>query len=192
MTTCSFRVSLLFDLSIKLLSELMILSSALMNSRFVVDFGLRKRGKFWFSIFDLRRSHLWSYWVFFFFFFFFFLIKCMQSMTMTLSRRCMYAKLHVIWSKSLLYIFSLINHIDSLRIQALFLNFRHRTFVFLCSFALFTFYSFVSNSHFLVAIRVFFKYSSVAILSILVMNSVNIVSVFLSWAFFLSFICSAL
>ena len=63
MTTCSFRVSLLFDLSIKLLSELMILSSALMNSRFAVDFGLRERRKFWFSIFDLRRSHLWSYWV---------------------------------------------------------------------------------------------------------------------------------
>ena len=41
----------------------MILSSALMNSRFVVDFGLREREKFWFSIFDLRRSHLWSYWV---------------------------------------------------------------------------------------------------------------------------------
>ncbi len=51
--------------------------------------------------------------------FFNFFIKCMQSMTMTLSRRCMYAKLHVTWSKSLLYIFSLINHIDSLRIQAL-------------------------------------------------------------------------
>ncbi len=48
-----------------------------------------------------------------------FFIKCMQSMTMTLSRRCMYAKLHVTWSKSLLYIFSLINHIDSLHIQAL-------------------------------------------------------------------------
>jgi len=56
--TCSFRVSLLFDLSIKLLSELMILSSALMNSRFAADFGLRGRGKFQFSIFDLRRSHL--------------------------------------------------------------------------------------------------------------------------------------
>ncbi len=61
--TCSFHVSLLFDLSIKLLSELMILSSALMNSCFVADFGLRKREKFRFSIFDLRRSHLWSYWV---------------------------------------------------------------------------------------------------------------------------------
>jgi len=104
----------------------------------------------------------------------------MQSMTMTLSRRCMYAKLHVIWSKSLLYIFSLINHIDSLHIQALSLNSRHRTLVFLCFFAFFAFYFFVSNSHFLVAIRVFFKYSSVAILSILMMNSVNIVSVFLS------------
>ncbi len=127
-----------------------------------------------------------------FFNFFSFFIKCMQSMTMTLSRRYMYARLHVTWSKSLLYIFSLINHIDSLRIQALFLNSRHRTFVFLCFFALFAFYSFVSNSHFLVAIRVFFKYSSVAILSILMMNSVNIVSVFLSWYYFLSFICSAL
>ncbi len=130
--------------------------------------------------------------IFFLYFFFYFFIKCMQSMTMTLSRRCMYAKLHVIWSKSLLYIFSLINHIDSLCIQALSLNFRHHTFIFLCSFALFTFYSFVSNSHFLVAIRVFFKYFSVAILSILMMNSVNIMSVFLSWAFSLSFICSAL
>ena len=61
--TCSLHVSLLFDLSIKLLSELMILSSALMNSRFVVDFDLREREKFRFSIFDLQRSHLWSYWV---------------------------------------------------------------------------------------------------------------------------------
>ena len=50
--------------------------------------------------------------------FFFFFIKCMQSMAMTLSRRCMYAKLHVTWPKSLLYIFSLINHTDSLRIRA--------------------------------------------------------------------------
>ncbi len=36
------------------------------------------------------------------------------------------------------------------------------------------FYSFVSNSHFLVAIQVFFKYFNVVILSILMMNSVNI------------------
>ncbi len=127
-----------------------------------------------------------------YFLFFYFFIKCMQSMTMILSRRCIYAKLHVIWSKSLLYIFSLINHIDSLHIQALFLNSHHRTFIFLCLFTFFAFYSFVSNSHFLVAIQVFFKYSNVAILSILMMNSVNIVSVFLSWAFFLSFLCSAL
>ena len=61
--TCSFCVSLLFDLSIKLLSELMILSFALMNSRFAVDFDLREREKFQFSIFDLQRSYLWSYWV---------------------------------------------------------------------------------------------------------------------------------
>ena len=132
------------------------------------------------------------HYVFRLFDFFSFFIKCMQSMTMTLSRHCMYAKLHVIWSKSLLYIFLLINHIDSLYIQALSLNSRHCTFVFLCFFALFTFYSFISNSHFLVVIQVFFKYSSVMILSILMMNNVNIVSVFLSRAFFLSFICSAL
>ncbi len=116
----------------------------------------------------------------------------MQFMTMTLFKRCMYAKLHVIWSKSLLYIFLLINHIDSLCIQALSLNSHHRTFVFLCLFTFFAFYSFISNSHFLVIIQVFFKYFSVAILSILMMNSVNIMSVFLSWAFSLSFICSAL
>ncbi len=123
---------------------------------------------------------------------FYFFIKCMQSMTMTLSERCMYAKLHVIWSKSLLYIFSLINHINSLHIQALFLNSHHHTLVFLCFFALFAFYSFISNSHFLIAIQVFFKYFNVAILSILMMNNVNIVFMFLSWAFFLNFICSAL
>ncbi len=126
------------------------------------------------------------------FLFFYFFIKCMQSMTMTLSEHCMYAKLHVIWSKSLLYIFLLINHIDSLHIQALFLNSHHHTLVFLYFFAFFAFYSFVSNNYFLVAIQVFFKYFSVAILSILMMNSVNIVFMFLSWAFFLSFICSAL
>jgi len=142
---------------------------------------------------DKSENEINSQWLRAFFFLLFFLfIKCMQPMTMTLSRRCMYAKLHVTWPKSLLYIFSLINHIDSLRIQALSLNPRHRTSVFLCFFAPFTFYFSVPNSHFLVAIRVFFKYSSVAILSILVMNSVNIMSVFLSLAFSLSFICSAL
>jgi hypothetical protein len=46
----------------------------------------------------------------------------MQSMTMTLSKRCMYAKLHVIWSKSMLYIFSLSSHIDRIRIQACICN----------------------------------------------------------------------
>ncbi len=56
---------------------------------------------------------------YFLFFIFSFFIKCMQSMTMTLSRRCAYVRLHVSWSKSLLYIFSLINHIDSLCKQAL-------------------------------------------------------------------------
>jgi len=56
--TCSLHVSLLFDLSIKLLSELMILSSVLMNFRFAVDFGLREREKFQFSTFNLQRSHL--------------------------------------------------------------------------------------------------------------------------------------
>jgi len=55
--TCSLRVSLLFDLSIKLLSELMILSSALMNFRFAADFGLREREKFW-----LMYYESWSLW----------------------------------------------------------------------------------------------------------------------------------
>ncbi len=123
---------------------------------------------------------------------FLFFIKCMQSMTMTLSRCCIYAKLHVIWSKSLLYIFLLINHIDSLYIQALSLKLLQSYFCFLHFFAFFTFYSFVSSSHFLVIIQVFFKYFSVAILSILMMNSINMMSVFLSWVFFLSFICSDL
>ncbi len=62
--------------------------------------------------FLLQWSKSWSLNKFFFNFF----IKCMQFMTMTLFRRCMCAMLHVIWSKLLLYIFSLINHIDSLHI----------------------------------------------------------------------------
>ncbi len=65
-----------------------------------------------------------------FFSFSFFFIKCMQFMTMTLSRRCMYAKLHVIWPKSLLYIFSFINHINSLYIQALSLKLSQSYFHF--------------------------------------------------------------
>ena len=51
-------------------------------------------------------------------FFIYFFIKCMQSMTMTLSKRCVYTKLHVTWSKLMLYIFSLSSHIDRMRIQA--------------------------------------------------------------------------
>ncbi len=128
-----------------------------------------------------------------FFYFFYFFIKCMQPMTMTLSRRCAYVRLHVPWPKSLLYIFSLINHIDSLRKQALstkqllsFVPSFSRPFVF------FPLYSFVLNSHFLVTIRVLFKYSSIAILSILMINNVNIVFVFLNCAFALSCNCSAL
>ncbi len=51
--------------------------------------------------------------------FFYFFIKCMQFMTMILFKCCIYVKLHVIWSKLLLYIFSLINHINNLHIQVL-------------------------------------------------------------------------
>ncbi len=65
-----------------------------------------------------------------FLFLFYFFIKCMQSMTMTLSRCCVCATLHVIWSKSLLYIFSLINHIDSLHIQVLSLKLSQSYFRF--------------------------------------------------------------
>ncbi len=35
----------------------------LMNSCFIVNFDLRKREEFQFSIFILQRSYLWSYWV---------------------------------------------------------------------------------------------------------------------------------
>ncbi len=127
------------------------------------------------------------------FYFFYFFIKCMQSMTMTLSRRCAYVRLHVSWSKSLLYIFSLINHIDSLckqvlsikQLLSLMLSFS-RLFVF------FSLYSFIFNSHFLVVIQVLFKYFSIAILSILMINNVNIMFMFLNCAFALSCNCSAL
>ena len=81
---------------------------------------------FSFSMMSLQlNTHCMRIWHWFwrklikFFIFFYFFIKCMQPMAMALSRRCMYAKLHVTWPKSLLYIFSLVNHIDSLRIQAL-------------------------------------------------------------------------
>jgi len=56
--TCSLHISLLFDLLIKLLFELMILFSMLMKSRKRVDFDLREREKFRFLVFDLLHSHL--------------------------------------------------------------------------------------------------------------------------------------
>ncbi len=125
--------------------------------------------------------------------FFDFFIKCMQSMTMILFRRCVYVKLHVSWSKSLLYIFSLINHIDSLHKQVLsikqLLSFM---FSFSCFFMFFSLYSFIFNSHFLVIIQVLFKYFNIAILSILIINNINIVFMFLNCAFALSCNCSAL
>ncbi len=68
---------------------------------------------------DKQMYHLDLSIIYRFYFYFYFFIKCMQPMAMALSRRCMYAKLHVTWPKSLLYIFPLVNHIDSLRIQAL-------------------------------------------------------------------------
>jgi len=53
-----------------------------------------------------------------FFFFFFPFIKCMQPMAMALSIRCVYAKLHVTWPKSMLYIFPLSSHTNRMRIRA--------------------------------------------------------------------------
>jgi len=131
--------------------------------------------------------------IIFFYFFYFFFIKCMQSMTMTLSRRCAYVKLHVSWLKSLLYIFSLINHINSLHKQALSIKqLLSLVFSFSHLFMFFSLYSFILNSHFLVTIQVLFKYFSIAILSILMINNVNIVFMFLNCAFALSCNCSAL
>ncbi len=125
--------------------------------------------------------------------FFYFFIKCMQSMTMILSRRCVYVKLHVSWSKSLLYIFSLINQINSLckqisfikHLLSLVLSFSH-------FFMFFSLYSFVFNNHFLIIIQVLFKYFSIAILSILMINNINIMFMFLNCAFALSCNCSVL
>ncbi len=124
---------------------------------------------------------------------FYFFIKCMQSMTMTLFKRCAYVKLHVSWSKSLLYIFSLINHIDSLHKQVLSIK-QLLSFVLLFShlFMFFSLYFFVLNSHFLVIIQVLFKYFSIAILSILMINNINIMFMFLNCAFALSCNCSVL
>ena len=124
---------------------------------------------------------------------FFFFIKCMQSMTMTLSKCCTYVKLHVFWSKSLLYIFSLIDHINSLCKQVL--SIKHLlSFMlsFSCFFMFFSLYFFVLNSHFLVAIQVLFKYFNIVILSILMINNINIMFMFLNCAFALSCNCSAL
>ncbi len=125
--------------------------------------------------------------------FFYFFIKCMQSMTMTLFKRCAYVKLHVSWSKSLLYIFSLINHIDSLCKQMLSIK---QLLSFMLSFSylfmFFSLYSFIFNSHFLVTIQVLFKYFNIVILSILMINNINIMFMFLNCAFALSCNCSAL
>jgi len=125
--------------------------------------------------------------------FFFFFIKCMQSMTMTLFKRCIYVKLHVSWSKLLLYIFLLINHIDSLCKQALLIK---QLLSFMLSFShLFIFFSLyfsIFNSHFLVAIQVLFKYFNIVILSILMINNINIMFMFLNCVFALSCNCSTL
>ncbi len=127
------------------------------------------------------------------FFSFFFFIKCMQSMTMTLSKRCAYVRLHVSWSKSSLYIFSLINHIDSLHKQVLSIK-QLLSFVLSFShfFMFFLLYFFILNNHFLVAIQVLFKYFNIAILSILMINNIKIVFMFLNCAFALSCNCSVL
>ncbi len=124
------------------------------------------------------------------FFSFFFFIKCMQSMTMILSKCCAYVRLHVSWSKSLLYIFSLINHINSLCKQALSIKqLLSLVFSFSHLFMFFSLYSFVLNSYFLVIIQVLFKYFSIAILSILMINNINIMFMFLNCAFALSCNC---
>ncbi len=124
---------------------------------------------------------------------FFFFIKCMQFMTMTLFKRYAYVKLHVSWLKSLLYIFSLINHIDSLCKQVLSIK-QLLSFVLSFShfFMFFSLYSFVLNNYFLVVIQVLFKYFSIAILSILMINNINIMFMFLNCTFALSCNCSAL
>jgi len=56
--TCFLCMSLLFDLLIKLLSELILFFSALMKSWKKVDFDLREHEKFQFSILNLLHSHL--------------------------------------------------------------------------------------------------------------------------------------
>ncbi len=127
------------------------------------------------------------------FFSFFFFTKCMQSMTMILFKCCVYVKLHVSWSKSLLYIFLLINHIDSLCKQALSIKqLLSLVLSFSRLFMFFSLYFFILNNHFLVAIQVLFKYFNIVILSILMINNINIMFMFFNCAFALSCNCSAL
>jgi len=137
------------------------------------------------NIIDLHEKYLYI--------FFYFFIKCMQSMIMILSRRYVYVKLHVSWSKLLLYIFSLINHIDSLHKQVLSIK-QLLSFVLLFShfFIFFSLYSFILNNYFLVTIQVLFKYFNIVLLSILIINNINIMFMFLNCAFALSCNCSAL
>ncbi len=124
---------------------------------------------------------------------FYFFIKCMQSRTLTLFKCCAYVKLHVSWSKLLLYIFSLINHIDSLCKQALLIKqLLSLVLSFSCLFMFFLLYFFVLNNHFLVTIQVLFKYFNIVILSILMINNINIMFMFLNCAFALSCNCSVL
>ena len=43
-----------------------------------------------------QSVYCYDVYIFYIFIFLYFFIKCMQSMTMTLFKRCVYAKLHVI------------------------------------------------------------------------------------------------
>ncbi len=98
-------------------STFILLTSCQVSSSWTINCSLKMiEIAFWICIlYHQSKSSIKQLWLHFFHFF----IKCMQFMTMILFRRCVYATLHVIWLKSLLYIFSLINHIDSLHIQAL-------------------------------------------------------------------------
>ncbi len=103
----------------------------------------------WTSMMTLCLSESCKFFIFFIFYFF---IKCMQSMTMTLSKRCAYVRLHVSWSKSLLYIFSLINHIDSLHKQVLSIKqLLSLMLLFSCLFMFFSLYSSSTNSWVLIS-----------------------------------------
>ena len=166
-------------------------SSRFTNSNAKLSRSNNSESEFKTSMIKIKKSMLKieiNLWIFFYFF-----IKCMQSMTMTLFRRCAYVKLHVFWSKLLLYIFSLINHIDSLHKQVLSIKqLLSLMLLFSHFFMFFSLYFSVLNSHFLVAIQVLFKYFSIMILSILMINNINIMFMFLNCAFALSCNCSAL